>query len=204
MDVAVPSLLGQNLAERLRSTSLALIGVVGAAALAMVGLTLQHGVALVSSGPIHEPAREPGVSPARSLGDGAATPLRSRVVAGQAVERAPAESSSPGLRSEPAGPAPAPSAPAASPPGVGAPRAERGGGRAPRQGPLPEAPAKPSPAAAPPPAAAPVKEPVAVPSGEPPQPVPPPPAAVPGKGHAYGKSGGTGPEGTGPPGLAGK
>jgi hypothetical protein len=204
MDVAVPSILGQNLADRLRSSSLALVGLVGAAALAMVGLTLQHGVAPVSSGPIHEPARESGVAPARALGD-PAPPRQVRVASGQAGEGAPAASPGPSAGSEAGSSAPIAEAPTTHPPDASVPRAEREADRGSGRRQAGKAPVEPSPA---PPSApsAPAEQPLAVPSSEPAQPVPIPPdaapEAVPGEGHAYGRGAGKGPEGAGPPGLA--
>jgi|GEM_PF-6581091 len=209
MDVVVPSLLGDNLAARLRSTSLALIGVVGAAALATVGLTLQHGVPLVSSGPIHDPAKAE-VAPARAVGVPAPAPRPARRAAVAATRdsggRAPV-SSPPGVPA-PSGPSPVEedgSAPALT--AEPSPEGGGGGGAAKRRPPSRATP-KPSPAPAPQPAPASGEQPVATPSSEPPPPVaePPPaePSPVPGNGNAYGKGGGNGPDGSGPPGLAGK
>jgi hypothetical protein len=67
-----PSLLGRGLPERLRSTSLALVGLVGAAGLVMVALTLQPGAPLVSSGPIPEAPHRSQTS--RHLAVGVAEP----------------------------------------------------------------------------------------------------------------------------------
>lgn len=194
MDVAVPSLLGDNLAARLRSTSLALVGVVGAAALAMVGLTLQYGVGLVSSGPIHEPAKAE-VAPARAVAEPATVPRRThRAVAGPIGDSGRGAS-----KTEPhsVAPAPAPSPvedTGGGPALVAEPRPEGGDNDARRHSP-PRAPARPSPAPqAPAPQAAPVEQPVATPSSEPPPPIAEPPAAepspVPGKGNAYGRGSG--------------
>lgn len=207
MDVVVPSLLGDNLAARLRSTSLALVGVVGAAALVTVGLTLQHGVPLVSSGPIHEPAKAE-VAPARAVAAPAPAPRFARRATNRDSGRAPVASP----RSVTAPPGPSPVEDAGSAPAVTAepsPEGGGGGGAAKRRPPS-RATSKPSPAPAPQPAPAPApaEQPVATPSSQPPPPVAEPPAAesspVPGNGNAYGKGGGKGPDGSGPPGLAGK
>jgi hypothetical protein len=216
----LPSLLGDGLPERLRSTSLALIGLVGAAALAMIGLTLQHAVPLISSGPIHEPARSE-VSPARVAAERAAREPGLRNAAARSKDEGGA--SRPSARGAAAAPSPTP-APAGGPvlaaepsPGGEAGARERPPGRAkppsePRAAPEPD-PAQPpgsGPAAAPAPRPAPA--PVATPSSDPPEPAPEPPSEapveepspVPGKGHAYGKGGGKGVDGAGPPGLAGE
>lgn len=210
MDVAVPSLFGDNLAVRLRSTSLALVGVVGAAALAMVGLTLHHGVAVVSSGPIHDPARTE-VAPARVVAEPAPVSRHAR----RKVVR---QSADPGRGAPTLAPQTVEPAPASSPVQHGSgdptltaePSPEGGGGDAKRRSPS-QVPDKPSPvpqAPASQPAPAPVEQPVAMPSSEPPPPVAEPsaeePSPVPGNGNAYGKGSGKGPGGDGPPGLSGK
>jgi len=211
MDVVVPSLLGDNLAARLRSTSLALVGVVGAAALVTVGLTLQHGVPLVSSGPIHDPAKAE-IAPARIVAAPPSAPRgRDRRAAIAATRDSEARVPVASPRSAPASPGPPPVEEAGGVPAFTAePSPEGEGGGAAKHRPPSRATPKPSPAPPPQPAPAPASadQPVATPSSEPPPPVAEPPAAepspVPGKGNAYGKGGGNGPDGSGPPGLAGK
>ncbi|HEX8689347.1 MAG TPA: hypothetical protein VF729_03800, partial [Solirubrobacterales bacterium] len=46
---ALPSLLGEGLPERLRSTSIALLGIVAAVGLGIVGFALQLGFPLIAS-----------------------------------------------------------------------------------------------------------------------------------------------------------
>jgi hypothetical protein len=198
-----PSVLGDGLPERLRSTSLALIGVVAAAGLASVALTLQQGFPLVASGPIPEPP-----------------PQRTHLGEGTAVSQVPP------ARDEAASPPPvAPDAPAAatgvsddaaaapfeveaSPPGggdaVNTGIDAAGGRRAvpdrPSRRPVPERPPPPLPATAPP------EEPSAVTSTDPPAPEPEaevevPVSEHPGRGNAYGKGNGLGNSGM-PPGRA--
>lgn len=211
MDLAVPSLLGDNLAARLRSTSLALVGVVGAAALAMVGLTLHHGVAPVSSGPIHEPPRS-DVSPARAVAERAPAPRRTRPAAvRQRVDRGGEPSTSASSRNAESAPTPSLVEDTGGGLTIAAePSPEGGGGDAKRRPPVPS-PTEPSSlpqAPASRPAPAPVEQPVATPSSELPLPVAEPaseePSPVPGNGNAYGKGSGQGPDGEGPPGLAGR
>lgn len=196
---ALPSLLGRGLPERLRSTSLALTGVVAAACLGMIGLTLQHGLPLASSGPIHEPV-ESDVAPAKVVAErNSARQTENGAASARPVSPAPRSALA-------ADDEPIPVAPAPSPPVVGASPDPKAGGRGddPSRPPA-KPPAQPSPA--PTPSPAPAEDPVATPSRELPDPAPEEPAeepsTVPGKGHAYGKGGG-GPEGTGPPGLAKK
>ena len=50
-----PSVLGDGVPERLRSTLVVLLGITGAAGLAMVALVLQQGFPHVSSGPVPDP-----------------------------------------------------------------------------------------------------------------------------------------------------
>lgn len=195
-----PSLLGRGLPERLRSTTLALIGVVAAACLCMVGLTLQDGLPLASSGPIHEPV-ESAVGPARALTEPRPEPPRAGSGgSARSVPEGPARVSPPIATDELAPAATPPAAdpvvrpPADSKQGDGSSRPERPASTVPVR-------SSPAPAAAP----APTAESVATPSREPPEPAPDEPAeepaADPGNGHAYGR-GGNGPEGAGPPGLA--
>jgi hypothetical protein len=210
MDLAVPSLLGDNLAARLRSTSLALVGVVGAAALAMVGLTLHYGVALVSSGPIHEPPRS-DVSSARAVAERAPESRRTRTEAARKGAERGGEAPTPVPRGVESAPAPSLVEGSGGGPTLTAePSPEGGGGDAKRHppSPPPTKPSSPPQAPASQPAPAPVDQPVATPSSEPPPPVAEPPAEepspVPGNGNAYGKGSGQGPNGEGPPGLAGR
>jgi hypothetical protein len=198
-----PSLLGSGLPERLRSTTLALTGLVGAVCLVMVGLTLQHGVPIVSSGPIHDPVRSE-VGPAQALADRASEAEPDRRRRARPAAAGPRRGAQPVADPDPAPVAAPPVAtPVASTPvDRGQDDAVGGGGGRRPSGKAPSS--KPRPSAPPPPAAAPVEEPVASPSRDVPEPASEEPVedpAVPGNGNAYGKGGG-GPESAGPPGLA--
>jgi outer membrane biosynthesis protein TonB len=207
----LPSLLGTGMAERLRSTSLALVGLVGAAALAVVGLALQQGAPPVSSGPIREAPRTE-VSPGRVVAErtpaaaSQSKPLDADPAVGLEVPPPPAAPPVEGDSPPAVAPQP-PSIPATTVPRRGGQEGTEGsrppGVPAPRRSPEPA----PIPAAAQPAPAPPAEEPVAVPSSEPPPPsaaAAPESPSVPGNGNAYGKGNGNGPQGTGPPGLVGK
>lgn len=194
--------LGDSLPERLRSTTLALLGVVAAACLGMVGLTLQHGLPLASSGPIHEPV-ESEVGPAQALTE----PRPERRGANPRGSATPSSEGSVPVSPPDDDPTPV-AMPPATEPAVRAPvDSDQGNGSSRPQAPPRTTPVKSSPAPAATPAPAPIEEPIATPSRESSEPAPEEPAeapaAVPGNGHAYGKGSG-GPEGTGPPGLAKK
>ncbi|HEX5763512.1 MAG TPA: hypothetical protein VFY04_10405 [Solirubrobacterales bacterium] len=195
--------LGDSLPERLRSTTLGLIGVVAAACLALVGLTLQDRLPLASSGPIHGPV-ESEVGPARALTEPRperrdANPRGSAT----SVPVQPVRASRPDDDPTPVATSPA-TEPVARPPVDSNP----GDGNSQRQRPPSAPPVRSNPAPASTPEPPPVEELVAMPSRELPEPAPEEPAeepaAVPGNGHAYGKGSGGGPDGTGPPGLAKK
>jgi hypothetical protein len=194
-------LFGDSIPVRLRSTSLGLVGVVGATALAVVGLTLQHGAPVVSSGPIHVPV-ESAVGPGRALVDRSAEAAPRRAT--PPAEEAPVRVSRPLAEDEPASPAPPPA------PAPVVPDAEPGriGGGDERGAPPGKAHVEPGPEPAPVPAPAAPPEPVATPSSEAPEPAPAPPLeepeSGPGGGHAHGRGSGRGPGGAGPPGLAKK
>lgn len=207
MDVAV-RFFGDNMPERLRSTALALTGLVAAACLVTIGLTLRHGAPLVSSGPIHAPTRSE-VSRARIVSEARPAPAGRR----DHPRSAP--------RTDDSATRPASAAPSAESAPVRSPVSDSGGGPdlvaepspGGRKGGQPHrrpasVPPEPSPPPAPVAAPEPVEEPVATPSSEPLPPVAEPPveepSSVPGNGHAYGKGSGTGPGSGGPPGLAKK
>jgi hypothetical protein len=203
LPLARPSVLGDGLPERLRSTLVALLGITGAVGLAMVALVLQQGFPLVSSGPIHEPpAREEALHDRIVVERGAAPPRRASAPApvGDA-HHAPVPQSPAGLPSE--SPPPQESATPVLVTGS-APSGEEAGDR---KRPPAKAPRSDPRAAVQAPPAAPVEEPSATsstdapePESEPelePEPAPEPgPAPTdsthPGNGNAYGKGNGNG------------
>jgi hypothetical protein len=188
-----PSVLGDGLPERLRSTLVALLGVTAAAGLGIVALALQQGFPLVGSGPLPDPP------PRREA-------LDDRVVAERkpvAPRRAPIAAPVPD--DDPSAPSHGPGVvvlPGSTPPERSA---ELGIGSAPSDDeattrkPLPpKAPSRPEPSpAAQVPVTVPVQEPSATPANEPAAPAPEAPAESatsphPGNGHAYGRGNGNG------------
>jgi translation initiation factor IF-2 len=181
---ARPSVAGNGLVERMRSTTFALLGVTAAIGLALVALASQQGWPYLPASPIPGP---PGTR--ESVGDGAAVAPASRVpvgAAGRAVARPKASEAIPGLAAAgPPGPRlagsrqlTAPSAAGGQPSGGSAPApvGEPSGEGPPPASPAP-APTGPSPAPPPTPAAPPVAT----------SPAPPASASTGhGKGNAYG------------------
>jgi beta-lactamase superfamily II metal-dependent hydrolase len=214
--LSLPSLLGDGMPERLRSTSIGLLGVVAALGLGTVALALQLGLPPVASGPLPEP-------PSKRQAVAERAPLK---------EGAPAETTSEPLEPKAAGSAPSggadgesptrvestPVAPVARAPGEGAvlvtgaspPPSEPQRQPPPRRSPQRPS-AVPSPAVETAPVAPPPVEPSAS-ASEVPSPPPegePPAPSHPGNGNAYGKGNGNG-NGNGkgndgePPGQAAK
>jgi hypothetical protein len=208
---ALPSLLGDGLPERLRSTSIALLGIVAAVGLGIVGFALQLGFPLIARAPLPEPPVKPDAPSERAV-----------VEKRQAKKAAPAPAPAPSARGgastasgeagsalvEAAGASPA--APAApSPAGKGAvlvTGAAPAQTRPQRKQPVDSPPATESPAPEATPPAPPAVEPTAT-SSETPEPTPEVPEAAAathsGNGNAYGKGNGKGVGSTvGPPGQA--
>lgn len=184
-----PSVLGDGVPERLRSTLVALLGVTGAAGLAMVALVLQQGFPLVSSGPVPDPP----VKRER---------LHDRVVAKQAAatpQRDPTPARVVGSVRPPVPQGPGGVTSTDSPPSEGSPVLVAGSPptedkKSPRRRPPVKSPPSPQAAVQAPPASA-VEEPSAISSSEAPEPAPEPEPgptapAHPGNGNAYGKGNG--------------
>lgn len=205
-----PSLLGDGMPDRLRSTSIALIGTVAAVGLGTVAFALHLGLPAVVSGPLPEPPPKRHAVAERhrveekAAGDPTAEAVGSRSAASVGAERgAPPRDSSPAV--------PAVSQPSESTVRVTGPPPTRS---------RPQRPTAPRPAAvhsptvetapvAPPPVAPPPVEPAASVSEVPPptaEAAPETPAPThPGKGNAYGKGNGNGVGNGGePPGQAAK
>jgi hypothetical protein len=207
-----PSILGDGLLERARSTSLALIGVTAAVGLGMVALAMNQSWPLVAGGPIppaprlavHDhvavgarPAARPRhrQSVAKRGGSATATPAReiakgrnpvsgSAQVEGAALVRVDGGSGQPASPGNPGRhQAPVPAQPPASAPTPSQPQGS-GAGQTPVATPTPSPPAVPPPTVPPPPEAA--------------------AASTPGQGNAFGKGNGNGPPGGVPPGQVGK
>jgi hypothetical protein len=195
--LAMPSLLGSGLPERLRSTLIALFGLTAAAGLSMVAFVLQQGFPLVASGPIPDPAvvRE-SVDERVAVSPG--TPPREEVAPTRSSLPADAPAASGGGTPVVASPAPAP--PQADPGSVAGP-APSGARKAPKRPPVPPQPQAPLAQV---PATAPPVEPDATSSELPPPVSEPEPegSSHPGKGNAYGKGNGVGSGGTPPGQLA--
>jgi hypothetical protein len=186
----LPSVLGDSLPERLRSTLIAMLGITAAVGLGLVAVALQQGFPLVASGPIPEPpvkreaARHravPQERPAAVRRDATPVPAADDIVA--------AATEGPG------GIAPAESPPSEAAPVLVTDAPSAGDGGEDRKRPSGRAPASPRPAAQAPPAA-PEEEPTATPSSEAPEPAPEPepgpaPPSHPGNGYAYGKGHGS-------------
>jgi hypothetical protein len=184
----LPSLLGDGMPERLRSTSIALIGTVAAIGLGTVAFVLQLGLPSVVSGPLPEPPAKPRAVAERDRVD------RTAATEPAAIPAAPSAAGNGGSQ-VPDSSAPSPTA--AGEPSGGAVLVTRpppARSRPERPAPQPASAESPS-AEAPPPAAPPV-EPSAAASE-----VPPPTAEVPpqspapthpGNGNAYGKGNGNG------------
>lgn len=208
---ALPSLLGDGLPERLRSTSIALLGIVAAAGLAIVGFALQLGFPLIASAPLPQPPAaleagsersRPEERPARRAATGPS--------ATSATATAEPEADSPLDGADGSSPT-APTAPAAPDPVSDSDGAVLVTAPA-RTRPQREQPVdRPAAAESPVPVAAPVApepvEPIAASSEAPepaPESVPAAPAAThPGNGNAYGKGNGKGVGSAGtPPGHA--
>lgn len=209
-----PSLLGDGLLERARSTTLALLGVTAAVGLAIVALVLQQSWPHIGGSPLPDPpavAVDKGVAVAGQTSGGEASAARTRPgPRGDGPTRS-AASEVPVSAESPVGSSGVTSA---SPVPVGGeePQPEGSGPDRPSPPPPRSAPTPPpAPAAAPPSeqTSAPtrVANPASPPAAEP-QSLPGPPVAVasshPGEGHAYGKGNGNGPPGGEPPGQAKK
>jgi hypothetical protein len=205
---ALPSLLGDGLPERLRSTSIALLGIVAAVGLGIVAFALQLGFPLAASAPLPQPPARPDAASERKLAE--KEPARKAAAAPpatSATSKGSTEADSPPAGGGGSGAA-APTAPQSAGDGAvlvtGAGPAQT---HPQRKEPVDPPPAAESPAtAATPPAPVPV-EPIAI-SSEAPEPAPEaapeaPPLTHPGNGNAYGKGNGKGVGSTsGPPGHA--
>jgi hypothetical protein len=186
-----PSVLGDGVPERLRSTLVALLGVTGAAGLAMVALVLQQGFPLVSSGPVPDPPLQREALHDRVVAKKTAATPRREVPGKRVVGPAgsPASQDSGGVA--PSGSSPSEGSPVLV---TGSPQTEHEATA--RKRPPAKTPPSPQPAVQAPPAS-PVQAPSATSSSEAPEPAPEPepePAAAshPGNGNAYGKGNGNG------------
>jgi outer membrane biosynthesis protein TonB len=197
-----PSVLGDGVPERLRSTLVALLGITGAAGLAMVALVLQQGFPLVSSGPVRVPRVERERLDERVAAKQAAAKPQRDATPARVVDtaRSPVPLDPGGIAATDSPPSEAaPVLVTGSPPTEDEEPARK---RSPAK-----SPPSPQPAVQAPPAS-PVEEPTATPSSEPPAPAPEPepePVAPshPGNGNAYGKVNGNGNgKSGGPPGQA--
>jgi hypothetical protein len=207
--LAVPSLLGDGLPERLRSTSIALLGAVAAIGLGTVAFALQLGLPPVASGPLPDLPVKPAVAPERNLADGererTATVDRSTRPTSSRTDPEPVPSPSAAERSRPA----APVAPPTSEATVVVTESAPARVRPERVRPVDEPVADRPPATVATPTATPPVEPSASSSDVPepaPEPEPEAPApSHPGNGNAYGKGHGNGLGNGGvPPGQAAK
>ena len=223
LPVPRPSVLGDGLPERLRSTLVALFGIAAAVGLTMVALVLQQGFPLVSSGPVPDPPpRRQALEDRVVAKQAAATPGRAAIpVAASShppVPRdtggsAPADSAAPREAGSVAVPDPGPPAGEAAPVPESTPARGESAGR--QRPPAAALPPSSQPVAQAPVATVPAPEPIAT-SSDVPEPAPEPepgpapetapePAASahPGNGHAYGKGNGNGAGSSGgPPGKA--
>jgi hypothetical protein len=188
--LALPSLLGDGMPERLRSTSIALIGAVAAIGLSTVAFALQLGLPSVVSGPLPEPPAKPrAVTERHRVERKVAAEPRPERLAMRAAPATNAENPSPASD-------PSPSVPGGHKPSGGAvlvtrpPQVRSRPARstppepAPAQSPSPETPSTPAP---------PVEPGAAASEVPPPEPAPETPAPThPGNGNAYGKGNGNG------------
>ncbi|HEU5142860.1 MAG TPA: hypothetical protein VFU04_06870 [Solirubrobacterales bacterium] len=206
-----PSLLGRGLPERLRSTSLALLGLVGAAGLVMVALIMQPGPPLVWSGPIPEPPHQPRASRLPAIAVAKPAGPRPTPADHPGTEDRSASEPQPSHASVPVEAPVGDPVPAGDPVLVtdSEPRGDSGAEHKQPTGKSPNAPsAAPTPAPAPVTAAPAPQPPTATTSTEPPPPPAPEPppqegSGQPGNGNAYGRGNGKGHGSTGtPPGLA--
>jgi len=206
---ALPSLLGDGLPERLRSTSIALLGIIAAVGLGIVGFALQIGFPLIANAPLPQPPAGPDAASERELAK--EKPAKRATTGPSVTPAAPRVSTEAG--SAPVGGggsgAAAPAAPESADDGAALVTGTAPARAHPRRKPPVDRPpptAESPTTVATPPAPIPV-EPTAT-SSEAPQPAPEavpeaPPPSHPGNGNAYGKGNGKGVGSTsGPPGHA--
>jgi hypothetical protein len=207
---ALPSLLGDGLPERLRSTSIALLGIIAAVGLGIVGFALQVGFPLVASAPLPEGPVKPDAASERERKlpkEGPAKKAASRPRATPAASTVDAEAGALPASAGNSDPATAVAPPPANEGAVVVAGTAPAQTRPPRKHPVDRTPAAESPATAATPTAPPPVEPTAT-SSEVPEPAPEavleaPPSTHPGNGNAYGKGSGKGVGSTsGPPGHA--
>jgi hypothetical protein len=200
---ALAGLVGDGLPERLRSTSIALLGVIAAVGLGLVGFALQLGFPLVAGMPLPEAPARPHVVSKRDAGE--ERPAKKAAAARPTTEDpSTASAEADPLPAGGRGPSPTPVAPRQAGEGavlVTAPAQSRPR----REQPVDRPAATPSPAPAAPAVAPPVVEPTAA-ASEVPEPAPETtpeatPPSHPGNGNAYGKGQGNGGS---PPGQAAK